>query len=186
MKGWLQRGIQISSLIWLWALDPNSQSQPPKWKYHSPEPSFDHHVLSNTNFLYLQDLLKAGQATSTSFSSVCVVLLGTWLNKNNLGFAWGSQFFSIKLKDDIRNIISSSDSDRRLSMLKRLSKVYKTSFLQSLIAERSQDLNKLQAANNGQVKAFNHILDIAYGRKGKLRWEIMKVRKALPICNRLT
>jgi len=139
--------------------------------------SFDHHVFSNTNFLYLQDLLKAGQATSTSFSSVCVVLLGTWLNKNNLG----SQFFSIKLKDDIRNIIRLSDSDRRLSMLKRISKVCKTSFFQSLIAERSQDLKKLVAANKGQVKVFNHILDTAYGRKGKLRWEIMKVPKALPI-----
>jgi hypothetical protein len=64
-------------------------------------------------------------------------------------------------------------------MLKRISKVCKTLFFQSLIAERSQDVKKLEAANKGQVKAFNHILDIAYGRKGKLRWEIMKVPKAL-------
>ena len=34
----------------------------------------------------------------------------------------------------------------------------------------------MEAANRGSVKAFNHILDLAYGRKGKLKWEIMKVR----------
>jgi hypothetical protein len=31
-------------------------------------------------------------------------------------------------------------------------------------------------ANTGETKAFDRILDLAYGRKGKLRWELMKVR----------
>jgi len=38
----------------------------------------------------------------------------------------------------------------------------------------SQDLLTLQAANGGHKSAFEHVLDVAYGRKGKLRWEIMK------------
>ena len=31
-------------------------------------------------------------------------------------------------------------------------------------------------ANRGETKAFDRILDLAYGRKGKLRWELMEVR----------
>ena len=31
-------------------------------------------------------------------------------------------------------------------------------------------------ANTGDTKAFDRVLDIAYGRKGKLRWELMMVR----------
>lgn len=31
-------------------------------------------------------------------------------------------------------------------------------------------------ANRGETKAFDRILDLAYGRKGKLRWELMGVR----------
>ncbi|KAG6821358.1 hypothetical protein H0H93_014155 [Arthromyces matolae] len=35
-------------------------------------------------------------------------------------------------------------------------------------------LRRVEAANNGNAKAFQFILDLAYGRKGKLRWELMK------------
>lgn len=38
-----------------------------------------------------------------------------------------------------------------------------------------QELRKLEAANNGNSAAYQHILSLAYGRKGKLRWELMEV-----------
>jgi len=38
----------------------------------------------------------------------------------------------------------------------------------------SRDLRKIEEANSGSNKAFGHVLDLAYGRKGKLKWEIMK------------
>ncbi|KAK2461621.1 hypothetical protein APHAL10511_006084 [Amanita phalloides] len=37
-----------------------------------------------------------------------------------------------------------------------------------------KDVRKLEAANRGDVKAFAHILDLAYGRKGKLKRELME------------
>lgn len=39
-----------------------------------------------------------------------------------------------------------------------------------------QAVRKLEAANRGDAKAFAHILDLAYGRKGKLKRELMEVR----------
>lgn len=39
-----------------------------------------------------------------------------------------------------------------------------------------QDLRTLQAACTGDRRAFDRILDEAYGRTGRLKWEIMKVR----------
>ena len=38
-----------------------------------------------------------------------------------------------------------------------------------------QDLRRLQAANGGDSTAFDRMLDLAYGRIGKLRWELMEV-----------
>ncbi|KAG5635066.1 hypothetical protein H0H81_012547 [Sphagnurus paluster] len=35
-------------------------------------------------------------------------------------------------------------------------------------------MHKIEAANNGGHDAFAHVLDLAYGRKGKLRWEIIE------------
>ncbi|KAF9650350.1 hypothetical protein BDM02DRAFT_3076107, partial [Thelephora ganbajun] len=37
-----------------------------------------------------------------------------------------------------------------------------------------QELRKLEAANNGNNAAYQHILSLAYGRKGKLRRELME------------
>ncbi|GLB35981.1 hypothetical protein LshimejAT787_0302690 [Lyophyllum shimeji] len=68
------------------------------------------------------------------------------------------QFFRIKASDDIRAILRCSNAGLRRGKLKRVSK----------------DLREVEAANNGSTKAFTHVLDLAYGRKGKLRWEIMK------------
>lgn len=45
-----------------------------------------------------------------------------------------------------------------------------------------QDLRKLEAANKHHVQAFTHVLDVAYGRKGKLKRELMEVRS----CHRLS
>lgn len=43
-----------------------------------------------------------------------------------------------------------------------------------------QDLRKLEAANKQNVHAFNHVLDVAYGRKGKLKRELMEVEYFFP------
>ncbi|THH02606.1 hypothetical protein EW026_g280 [Hermanssonia centrifuga] len=37
-----------------------------------------------------------------------------------------------------------------------------------------QDSLRLEAALAGDRKAFGHVLDVAYGRKGKLKWEILQ------------
>jgi len=42
-----------------------------------------------------------------------------------------------------------------------------------LLNEKS--INLVGRANLGETKAFDRVLDLAYGRKGKLRWELMKV-----------
>ncbi|KAK7059153.1 hypothetical protein VNI00_001780 [Paramarasmius palmivorus] len=38
----------------------------------------------------------------------------------------------------------------------------------------TRDMRKVEAACNGSTSGFDHVLDLAYGRKGKLRWEIMQ------------
>ncbi|KAG6855661.1 hypothetical protein H0H87_012347 [Tephrocybe sp. NHM501043] len=66
------------------------------------------------------------------------------------------QFFRIKAFDDVRALLPHEGVRR--SKMKRV----------------TQDLRKIKAANDGNTKAFEHILDVAYGRKGKLKWELMK------------
>lgn len=39
-----------------------------------------------------------------------------------------------------------------------------------------QELRKITLANQGIEKKFEHVLDLAYGRKGKLKWELINVR----------
>ncbi|KAF8078792.1 hypothetical protein FPV67DRAFT_1663480 [Lyophyllum atratum] len=68
------------------------------------------------------------------------------------------QFFRIKASDDIRAVLGSSNTALHRAKVKRVTK----------------DLRNIQAASHGSAKAFAHILDLAYGRKGKLKWEIMK------------
>ncbi|CCL98508.1 uncharacterized protein FIBRA_00507 [Fibroporia radiculosa] len=36
-----------------------------------------------------------------------------------------------------------------------------------------KELARMELANRGVAKRFDHILDLAYGRKGKLKWELM-------------
>ncbi|KAL0580817.1 hypothetical protein V5O48_001193 [Marasmius crinis-equi] len=40
-------------------------------------------------------------------------------------------------------------------------------------------MKKIKAACEGDHEAFDHVLDLVYGRKGKVRWEIMKARAPL-------
>ncbi|KIM88552.1 hypothetical protein PILCRDRAFT_813497 [Piloderma croceum F 1598] len=69
------------------------------------------------------------------------------------------QFFRIKAADDFRSILGTTNNDAlQRNKVKRVTK----------------DLHKLKAALRGNADAFEHILDLAYGRKGRLRWEIMK------------
>lgn len=45
----------------------------------------------------------------------------------------------------------------------------------------AQDLRRLKAANGGEPTAFDRLLDIAYGRVGKLRQELMEVSMSTPM-----
>ncbi|EIW86883.1 hypothetical protein CONPUDRAFT_44195 [Coniophora puteana RWD-64-598 SS2] len=68
------------------------------------------------------------------------------------------QFFSLRAADDFRKVLQTKDVTLRRKKVKRLSKGLKT----------------LTAANGGDYNAFNRILDVAYGRIGRLRWELMQ------------
>lgn len=48
-----------------------------------------------------------------------------------------------------------------------------------LLLTFQQELSKLTLANNGDRHAFAHVLDLAYGRKGPLKWSILTVRCAI-------
>ncbi|KAK0465000.1 uncharacterized protein EV420DRAFT_1263002 [Desarmillaria tabescens] len=90
-----------------------------------------------------------------------------------LPHAYLRHFYRIKASDDVRAIAETKDTKglgRR--KLKRFTK----------------ELATVKAAIQGNTSAFNHVLDVAYGRKGKLRWELMqplltdpKVQKPPPI-----
>ncbi|KAF5374858.1 hypothetical protein D9758_000466 [Tetrapyrgos nigripes] len=67
-------------------------------------------------------------------------------------------FFRIKASDDFRSIVGTSNQHVQRVKVKRVSK----------------DVRKIERALNGNAAAFSSILDSAYGRRGKLRWEIMK------------
>ncbi|EGO28271.1 hypothetical protein SERLADRAFT_379896, partial [Serpula lacrymans var. lacrymans S7.9] len=43
------------------------------------------------------------------------------------------------------------------------------------LATRLSDLRSLRAANQGDFTAFRNVLDIAYGRKGPLWWDLLKL-----------
>ncbi|KAJ7487410.1 hypothetical protein B0H11DRAFT_1088471 [Mycena galericulata] len=69
------------------------------------------------------------------------------------------QFWRIKGSDDVRAILKTENPHHvRDRKFKRMFK----------------DLRKLEAANNKHTRAFTHILDVAYGRKGKLKRELME------------
>ncbi|KAF8578413.1 hypothetical protein K439DRAFT_1417219 [Ramaria rubella] len=55
------------------------------------------------------------------------------------------------------------------------SKQLPTLYVLRLTHKAAQELRRLQRANEGDKKAFDYVLDVAYGRKGKLKHELMKV-----------
>lgn len=67
------------------------------------------------------------------------------------------QFFRIKIKDDVRKVMERARRPRlqqkRLKLLE-------------------WELRKIQSANKRDSKAFEHVLDLAYGRRGKLKQEL--------------
>ncbi|KAJ3554643.1 hypothetical protein NM688_g3001 [Phlebia brevispora] len=75
------------------------------------------------------------------------------------------QFFRIKVADDVRSILSVSSHDDELQRTK--------------FKRVRKDYRKLVAAHTGDHQAYAHVLDVAYGRKGKLKWEIMEARTPL-------
>ncbi|KAJ7169704.1 hypothetical protein C8R46DRAFT_896854 [Mycena filopes] len=69
------------------------------------------------------------------------------------------QFWRIKGFDDVRAILKPDNTPKiRDQKIKRLAK----------------DLRKLEGANTRNMQGFNHVLDLAYGRKGKLKRELME------------
>ncbi|PFH54829.1 hypothetical protein AMATHDRAFT_72589 [Amanita thiersii Skay4041] len=68
------------------------------------------------------------------------------------------QFFRLKATDDLRAIVRTHNSALRGTKLKRVCK----------------DVRKLEAANQGNASSFMHLLDLAYGRKGKLKRELLE------------
>ncbi|KAJ7900159.1 hypothetical protein B0H14DRAFT_2211957, partial [Mycena olivaceomarginata] len=68
------------------------------------------------------------------------------------------QFWRIKGFDDVRAIFETENLQVRERKVKRMAK----------------DVRKLEAASKRNVQAFSHILAVAYGRKGKLKRELME------------
>ncbi|EED77768.1 predicted protein [Postia placenta Mad-698-R] len=67
------------------------------------------------------------------------------------------EYFKLKTSDDVRAILDTKKADLRARKIKRFEK----------------ELRKITLANQGIEKKFEHVLDLAYGRKGKLKWELI-------------
>ncbi|KAF8913033.1 hypothetical protein CPB84DRAFT_1760183 [Gymnopilus junonius] len=67
-------------------------------------------------------------------------------------------FFQIRAREDIEAIRSTHEEELRN---RRAYSVHKR-------------IRRIEKANNGNLKAFDHILDLAYGRVGKLKWELLE------------
>ncbi|THH19987.1 hypothetical protein EW146_g1282 [Bondarzewia mesenterica] len=69
------------------------------------------------------------------------------------------QFWRLKFSDDARTILGTWESEEmRYHKIKRVRK----------------EVKKLQRANAGEQEYLTHILDVAYGRKGPLKYAILK------------
>ncbi|PPQ62996.1 hypothetical protein CVT24_006102 [Panaeolus cyanescens] len=73
-------------------------------------------------------------------------------------------FYTLKARDDIRAILRAKVASVRDNRLQRL----------------TQDVHRMTHANQGNHKAFQRVLDVAYGRKGKLRRELLEECNAQP------
>ncbi|KAG2350161.1 hypothetical protein BDR05DRAFT_920840 [Suillus weaverae] len=72
-----------------------------------------------------------------------------------LPHAYLRRVFRLMAEDGCRAALLTKCDDRRAGKLKRT-------------------IQQVRAANNGSHQAFNRILDLAYGRVGRLRWELME------------
>ncbi|KAF7339622.1 hypothetical protein MSAN_02176900 [Mycena sanguinolenta] len=68
------------------------------------------------------------------------------------------QFWRIKGADDVRAILDTENLRIRNLKVKRMAK----------------DVRKLEASSKRSSQAFQHVLDVAYGRKGKLKRELIE------------
>ncbi|KAF5313007.1 hypothetical protein D9619_002892 [Psilocybe cf. subviscida] len=78
-------------------------------------------------------------------------------NARRLPTLYLRQFFEIRARDNVERVINSSDRSLRHRKLKTV----------------ARELRRLKAANSKDTKAFERILSLAYGRVGKLRWELL-------------
>ncbi|KAI1789787.1 hypothetical protein LXA43DRAFT_1075148 [Ganoderma leucocontextum] len=74
------------------------------------------------------------------------------------------QFFRLKFSDDVRGILNAKLESVQASGTKRI----------------QSELRKLQRANHGHVDAFQHVMQTAYGRRGRLKWEILQPLRTEP------
>ncbi|KAG8219662.1 hypothetical protein J3R82DRAFT_617, partial [Butyriboletus roseoflavus] len=110
-------------------------------------------LVKSTHFLVISHLSSSSQSTSTYLPPVCALATPAYQYLTP-----SSHFFSIKGADDFRSILKTKSIELCRKKLKRVSK----------------DLQRLQAANGGDSTAFDRMLDIAYGRVGKLRRELIE------------
>ncbi|KAF5385528.1 hypothetical protein D9757_005436 [Collybiopsis confluens] len=75
-------------------------------------------------------------------------------------------FFQIKASDDFRAIAKTP--------------LHKKHLWESKIKRVSRDLRRIEQALEGRLDKFNYVLDLAYGRRGKLKWELMEPFLAQP------
>ncbi|KAL4070786.1 hypothetical protein J3A83DRAFT_4358888 [Scleroderma citrinum] len=75
------------------------------------------------------------------------------------------QFYKIQGSDTFRALLRTKPDDMKHRKLKRILKASKLSY---------NGLRRLQLANSGNHIAFNRMLDVAYGRVGKLRYELLE------------
>ncbi|KAF8898926.1 hypothetical protein BD779DRAFT_48542 [Infundibulicybe gibba] len=91
-----------------------------------------------------------------AYGSVTSLYRGYLRETRRLPHIYLQLFFRLKVANDVRAMIRADEAqDAKFNRIRK-------------------ELRKIHAANNGNHKAFAHILDVAYGRKGKLRWEIME------------
>ncbi|KAF9229100.1 hypothetical protein BS17DRAFT_823757 [Gyrodon lividus] len=95
---------------------------------------------------------------NTSYQHICSLYRTYVREVKRLPHVYLRQFFQIKGADDFRSVLQTKLDELRKKKLKRI----------------SRGLRKLQAVNAGDHTAFDRMLDIAYGRIGKLRWELME------------
>ncbi|KIK70792.1 hypothetical protein GYMLUDRAFT_32852 [Collybiopsis luxurians FD-317 M1] len=75
-------------------------------------------------------------------------------------------FFQLKASDDFHAIAATP--------------LYKKRLRESKVKRVSKDLRRIELALQGRPEKFNYILDLAYGRRGKLKWELMEPFIAQP------